>query len=408
MRIPLTQQLSSRDGGVIKDAKLLNAFNEIAGQQGEVKKRPGSLDLGLITAGVAQLLKCWNNQLRVIVNNLLFDAVIYSGNSTLVSTTTSMPIIETYGCPVGNKRIFVCMSSSTDFYYVVDTQSLTVNEYTDDFVSYSGTGTGAVCHSDTDVRVFYTDGDSLYYFTTDGVTPSNGTCTLDLEGATIDAMSSVVWTDGVYQVYLSRSDSTGTEHKYTSVDGVTFSLVGEVPSPPIGASTFKLENTWFSYLTGGTGIVEYSTSTDGVTWSAELPINVPESFDDVSVCLLGNTVYLGFGQYGATPGNNVYSSTDGINFSLFISDVLPVPGQYATGGRNAQLWASDTDLYAGTGYDVEIYRLTGVSATVTPTQVGTPSAITPDLDFFSSNTGASQSNQQLLLKNSQQGWIYTE
>lgn len=61
MRLPLTTDLTTRDGSVSQDAKLVNAFN---GE--EVTKRAGVSDLGLIDLGVAQFAGCFTQTLCVI------------------------------------------------------------------------------------------------------------------------------------------------------------------------------------------------------------------------------------------------------------------------------------------------------------------------------------------------------
>lgn len=70
MRIPLATSLQSRDGGLSKDAKVLNGLVEVQGE-GEgaklkLRKRPGLLDRGLIRAGVAQAATFWDEQIVTI------------------------------------------------------------------------------------------------------------------------------------------------------------------------------------------------------------------------------------------------------------------------------------------------------------------------------------------------------
>jgi hypothetical protein len=60
MRIPLAVTIESRDGGLTRDAKVLNGVVEARGDQPVLRKRPGTADLGLINAGTAQLLTVWN------------------------------------------------------------------------------------------------------------------------------------------------------------------------------------------------------------------------------------------------------------------------------------------------------------------------------------------------------------
>ena len=55
MRLPLMTDLSSRDGSLAKDTKIVNGYS---GSEG-VSKRPGNADLGLIEAGIAQVMVCF-------------------------------------------------------------------------------------------------------------------------------------------------------------------------------------------------------------------------------------------------------------------------------------------------------------------------------------------------------------
>lgn len=74
MRLPLSADLLTRDGTLTKDAKLVNAFND----DGGVTKRPGNTDLGLIDAGTAQLLWCFNLLYAVIDDTL--SLIIVTGD----------------------------------------------------------------------------------------------------------------------------------------------------------------------------------------------------------------------------------------------------------------------------------------------------------------------------------------
>lgn len=79
MRIPLAANLESRAGSLTKDARVKNALVERKGDVSFVVKRPGMSDLGLVKAGVAQLLTYWNG-IRTIQDDYLNigDAVTYA------------------------------------------------------------------------------------------------------------------------------------------------------------------------------------------------------------------------------------------------------------------------------------------------------------------------------------------
>lgn len=66
MRIPFAANLKSRAGAVTLDAKIVNGIAEVDGEETSVFKRPGNTDLGLVKAGVAQLLTYWNSKATTI------------------------------------------------------------------------------------------------------------------------------------------------------------------------------------------------------------------------------------------------------------------------------------------------------------------------------------------------------
>ena len=84
MRIPLAVSLESRDGGVSKDAKCVNAIVEVQGEGPtaitKLRTRPGNSDVGLVKAGVAQLLYSWNG-----INTIQADYLNRGTMATIVS-----------------------------------------------------------------------------------------------------------------------------------------------------------------------------------------------------------------------------------------------------------------------------------------------------------------------------------
>ena len=90
MRIPVGNNLESRDGTLAKGALIKNGMVEVSGQNTRLRKRPGLSDLGLVKAGVAQLLYAWNGVKTVQ------DDFINSGTlSTIVSSPTSTDLTPT-------------------------------------------------------------------------------------------------------------------------------------------------------------------------------------------------------------------------------------------------------------------------------------------------------------------------
>lgn len=101
-RLPLATGLQSRDGTVSKDAKVMNALIEQTGPPSvsssgqpvpgamSMRKRPGSADLGLVQAGIAQLLYYWNG-----INTIQADKLSRGTIATIVSGPTQTSLTPT-------------------------------------------------------------------------------------------------------------------------------------------------------------------------------------------------------------------------------------------------------------------------------------------------------------------------
>ena len=83
MRLPLSTDLTSRDGSVAKDAGLKNAFVEIEGQDSAVFKRP-AMNTAFCTASGQGQGGIANNSLVFMINA---DTVhSYNSSGTLIQT----------------------------------------------------------------------------------------------------------------------------------------------------------------------------------------------------------------------------------------------------------------------------------------------------------------------------------
>lgn len=86
MRVPLAVSLESRDGTLSKDAKVLNGLIEVKGEaKVKLRKRPGCSDQGLLLAGTAQALTCWQGKPVAVIGDTINIV------STLASGTTWNP-----------------------------------------------------------------------------------------------------------------------------------------------------------------------------------------------------------------------------------------------------------------------------------------------------------------------------
>lgn len=91
MRIPLAVNLESRDGTVTKDSKVLNGIIEVKGENDlRVRTRPGNADIGLVKAGIAQLLYNWNG-----INTIQADTLNRGSISTIISAPVQTALSPT-------------------------------------------------------------------------------------------------------------------------------------------------------------------------------------------------------------------------------------------------------------------------------------------------------------------------
>ena len=100
MRVPLAIGLESRNGertprdetqGYPRDARIINGIVEVKGETtAVVRKRPGLVNVGLVKAGVGQLIHNWNG-IRAIVDDYINSGTI----STIVNTPPSTNLTPT-------------------------------------------------------------------------------------------------------------------------------------------------------------------------------------------------------------------------------------------------------------------------------------------------------------------------
>ncbi len=130
MRIPIAVSLESRDGTVDQDAKVVNGIIEVKGEESFLtKKRPGSVDLGLIRAGVAQLLTYWDSQVIAIQDDYINTGSISSTTTWNASdkgaevTLSGSNLVATIGVSDDGVRSVVSKSSGKFYWEVTCTTS---------------------------------------------------------------------------------------------------------------------------------------------------------------------------------------------------------------------------------------------------------------------------------------------
>ena len=395
--MPLPVQFKTRQGDVTKDARIKNGYVEIKGEVGRVRKRPGNADLGLIEAGAAQLLTCWNGLLSIIGDSLASLVIAESGNSPIGFVDVLIPNDYLIYTQVGNLRIALPFEgASPSPGYVFNVETFEAQELIDDFsdwyyiTNFSRNGVEARC--------VYLDDVGYRYYATNGVTSSSGAVTIDYDSYTPDQGGSIYgfFFSSSYYLYVPCVEGLVC---CTSSDGVSFTAIG-VPDTQPYTFSFELNGEVWSYQTFSSLPVPVIRSSDGLTWVSEGDaVGLP---DDVSYPALvyGGKIYTTFGFQETDP--TVYVSTDGINFNPYYS----TPESWAYGGGVIE---SGGDIQFLASADGGLYNLTNPQGSdeVTPTPIDTLTPVTPSLALFAEATGSAQSSQQLFIKSDDQAWIYT-
>lgn len=155
----------------------------------------------------------------------------------------------------------------------------------------------------------------------------------------------VIAENGILKMWYGAGWGTGVINYATSVDGLTWTQYGSNPVYSAisvsGPFVVKFDGIYYMYMAdnGGTGALYLSTSTDGITWSAATVIFAANAYvweiawGNPYVWREGYTWY-GLFEYRQPSGGNfqmsLFSSPDGISWTLIQQPVLSLrPG---TGG----------------------------------------------------------------------------
>lgn len=267
MRIPLAVTLESRDGGVTKDAKTLNAIAEVkspAGPNGPAdvrfRKRPGVADLGLVKAGTAQLLYNWNG-----INAILADHFMRGTITTIVSGPT-----DTSLSPANASLQFSAAATNNDaatprLMYKNRTLAKYVNRAgthaTITFASNMGAGTYSIL---TLTRVSGTATASLaedVFNVGDTVTVAGATDAAYNGAKTVTAITAGIAAQNI-PITITRSGTTATA---TTVSGLAHGLTTATSYTISGAGQSQY-NGAYTITTSGGSTFTYTVS-GGTTFS---------------------------------------------------------------------------------------------------------------------------------------------
>lgn len=419
MRIPLATDLATRDGTLEKDAGLVNALVEVRGKETVVKRRPGAYDLGSVGSGSSQLLAEWNGLLSVIGDSLASISLIEPTGSYLLGN-------EYYAFTQVGNRLFGVKLDTTDKFGEFTATGSGVT-----FTQASATAVGS--GSSFNAGLYYNFGGYLY-----NASPYSGG-----------------WVrSGDYGATWAAVTSAGNYSRY--------SLCGTVGENAAGACLYGAAravdySAYDFYSTANPASADTALGTVTLDYSGVMPVQSVNSAFQV-LCQVDGVLYLFIYQdydddnsdtfatnwvyssedYGVTWSQLFREETTVTGFPLNVRNVTVLAGEIllaiSSGGvkkllRFDPLTSSFTEVLSASvdGLGVYMYSgqlggvsllIEGVTATGTyflpsamlAPAVTTISALSPlaSSEFiYAESNGEAQSTQQLLLKNSQQAWVYT-
>lgn len=407
MRLPLAQQLTTRDGLLTKDSKVVNGFVESKGEQSAVFRRPGLTLIGTMGTGTAQGLVCWQSSPRAIIGDVLetvgennvvdsFTATKYT-NALVNSSWSGIAYGNSLWVTTGGTKAGV----SSDLQTWTETTLPTSSNYGG--VAY---GNGTFCTASYSTAKSATSTDGLTWSSTGSFPLTAGAIRMTYGSSNFVALQGTATTDYATstngQTWTSRTMSwsvsvtsvassgttiigmtSGTSYAIRSTDGgVTFNRV----AMPSNGSWYVAygDGIWVA-VKGSSTAAAYSLD-DGLSWtSSTLPQNVAWQG-------IANN---GTGFVAVVTSSTVAAYTvDGINWS---QQVMPSGGWVLitaneTTGQFGLTSARDS-------CSIAIVTSSGPTATSIPVTA-------PGFQYDLMPTGASDSNQWLMLKNPYEGFYF--
>lgn len=434
MRIPIAHDLVSRDGTLGGDAGTKNVIIEVEGEASAIRNRPGAYDLGSAGTGTAQVLACYNGELKSIVGNTLADLSVTTPSSgigevhVLPTTTTQLWTGVAYG-----NGIFLAKADGTrQCAYSTDgktwTQGTNVGFTTDGF--WKGVAFGA------GLFVAMSEFDSTGRYTT---SPDGVTWTTRTFPALSGSVSRIRFINDLFVVGISSV--TGPK-LYTSPDGITWTArtvtIGPLSSSAVivdssygnGKYAFHTFDSPSSHYVSTTEdfvswthtLVSYSGyndilfdsgnfilpsraySSDGVTWfsASGIPAGLDEETSDsvggqcMSVLLDALDIQY---TYSSTDGGASWSLVSTLGEAGNLHEWVAIAGA-TINGDDVFVAVSDTSDDALFAYGPALPPVVTVDSSQAVT------SIAPSLEFFAEVAGQAQSQNVVVFKNSKEAWYY--
>lgn len=437
MRLPLAVPLTSRDGTLTKDSLVTNGLIEGNKKVSVVRSRPGLTDLGLIAAGTARLLACWNGLLSVVGSSLSSLLIADStGEGTYETDTldTSGDLVSVVGVGRVGAKFFVSFFDedleTTSHYYGQHTGGFALSTALDNTraIAKAANSSTAVVVTDTDYSggVGTEENGKVLRRSANSGAPTFATVATETTYYAFD----VKHLGGRFVALFADTTTPpyATKVQWSTDDGLTWSSA-VITSAVLESIVFDGTYWWFY---GGTDIAwttasVYRTS-DFVTFTEMTATGLPGAAGQAAFADDVYRVFAGSGNYVATDGvtfaldsthtfsffwqetsNSAFGIklVSGSTYALYTLGATPViqasfpyPGGTVLAGSES-LFCAASGLVAT---DALTLTLVSSGETVTPTSIGT----LVDALLSSEATGAAQSQQELLFKSSEQLWQYTE
>ena len=339
MRLPVTPQVSTKDGVSNKNARLTNTLKETSKRGDKAVVRPG-LVLEAEGSGVGGGLVAFNNELVSVYGATLgLNTVPGSGSSVSVITGTIDSFdLTTFARNIGG-TLWLVSAENTDLEEV----QMYLYDSSDDSTTLLSPGVtfSQVTGIATDgVKVVVSSRDFGEGYPGEGIFKSNISPLAFSEVTGLTGVDPFALKYGGGK-FVSISTGIGASYIHWSSDGVTWSQ-GSIPTGKGREVLFDGTSWWFYCGDGTADMVVYKT-TDFVTFSLQSITGIPSMTSPTYCAYAAGTYYL--------IGNFLYTSTNGLVWTA-TATVMSVVVQ-----------GSDGAIYGARSSTDRLYRIAGTTIT---------------------------------------------
>jgi hypothetical protein len=348
MRIPLAVTIESRDGGLTRDAKVLNGVVEARGDQPVLRKRPGTADLGLINAGTAQLLTVWNG-----IKTIQADFI----SAGTIATIVSAPV-QTNLTPANAGLQFTAQSTTGRaavpyLFFKNRTKGWVINR--------AGTVTGVTYGS--------TMGAGTY--TVLGITRSGATATATMSEDAFNVGDSVTVAGAVQAAYngtftvtaVTASRVGGSVPLTITRVGTTATAVSATPhgltngTYTLSGATQTQYNGSFAITVVDTTSFTFTVTVTGTGPDSDLAVTLTRSGTTVTAITASahglstsNTITIAGATDAGYNGSHVITVIDTLTFTFTVTVTPEAPVSPATGSPTVATWTDYSTYGFGSDY----------------------------------------------------------